>query len=140
MNRKHHQSKPISRNTKNYLSLPHNPNLKKRAQALRKSRNKAEVIFWNEVKRGKIFGLDFDRQKIIGNYIVDFYCANCNLVVEIDGSSHVGKEEYDEQRDAFLHSLGLKVIHFPAWQVVKQTDHVIKSLKHDIPYYYKKAA
>jgi very-short-patch-repair endonuclease len=109
--------------------LPYNPKLKKRAQKLRKAHNKAEVIFWNEVKQGRFLGLDFDRQKIIGNYIVDFYCANCNVVIEIDGTSHIGKEEYDLARDAFLQSLGLSVFHIPAWQIVKQTGNVMRALE-----------
>jgi very-short-patch-repair endonuclease len=53
--------------------------------------------------------LDFDRQRIIGNYIVDFYIKSLGLVIEIDGSSHNDKEEYDEARELFLKDLGLNV-------------------------------
>ena len=99
------------RNTKAYKSLPYNPKLKERAKALRKAGNLAEVLFWQQVHKGKFKGLDFDRQKIIGNYIVDFYCANVNVIIEIDGSSHDNKQEYDAKRDEYLQSLGLTVIH-----------------------------
>ena len=108
------QAKPdgvVSRHTKNYLSLPFNPQLKERAKALRQAGNLSEVLLWNQLKKGQIKGLDFDRQKIIGNYIVDFYCAEKNAVIEIDGSSHDDKADYDAQRDAYLSSLGLSVIH-----------------------------
>lgn len=100
-----------SRNTKNYQSLPFNPLLKERAKALRRAGNLSEVLLWNQLKNGQFKGLDFDRQKIIGNYIVDFYCAEKNAVIEVDGSSHDDKTDYDAQRDAYLAGLGLSVIH-----------------------------
>lgn len=99
------------RHTKQYLSLPYNPKLKERAKALRRAGNLSEVLLWNQIKNKQFSGLDFDRQKIIGNYIVDFYCAEKSTVIEIDGSSHDDKVEYDKQRDAFLIGLGLCVIH-----------------------------
>lgn len=91
--------------------LPYNPKLKQRARELRKAGNLSEVLFWNIVKSKKFLGLNFHRQKIIGNYIVDFYCPVYRLVIEIDGSSHNDKEEYDSIRDEYLNSLDLKVIH-----------------------------
>ncbi len=116
------QAKPdgvVTRYTKNYQSLPYNPQLKERAKALRRAGNLSEVLLWNQLKRGQFKGLDFDRQKIIGNYIVDFYCVEKQAVLEVDGSSHDDKAEYDAQRDAFLMGLGLCVIHI--WDVdVKQ--------------------
>ncbi|MEZ5495539.1 MAG: HsdR family type I site-specific deoxyribonuclease [Gammaproteobacteria bacterium] len=118
----------ISRNSKNYLSLPYNPKLKERAKELRKAGNLSEVLFWNQVKRQQFKGYDFDRQKIIGNYIVDFYCANCNVVIEIDGSSHDDKVEYDAERDAYLESLGLTVIHILVNDVMKRMDEVMEML------------
>lgn len=100
-----------SRHTKNYQSLPFNPALKERAKALRQAGNLSEVLLWNQLKKGQLNGLDFDRQKIIGNYIVDFYCAEKNTVIEVDGSSHDDKADYDAQRDTYLSGLGLSVIH-----------------------------
>ena len=91
----------VKRASKNYFDLPFNPKLKERARQLRKAGNLFEVLFWNKVKNKQFKGYDFDRQKIIGNYIVDFYRANCQVVIEIDGSSHDNKQKYDERRDAF---------------------------------------
>jgi very-short-patch-repair endonuclease len=100
------------RNAKQYMSLPYNPALKERAKALRRAGNISEVLLWNELKNKQFSGVDFDRQKIIGNFIVDFYCAEKQIVIEIDGSSHNDKVEYDTVRNAFLEGLDLTVIHF----------------------------
>jgi type I site-specific restriction-modification system R (restriction) subunit/very-short-patch-repair endonuclease len=122
----------VKRTSKNYFSLPYNPKLKDRARELRKAGNLPEVLFWNEVKNKQFKGYDFDRQKIIGNYIVDFYCSNCQVVIEIDGSSHDDKVEYDAERDAFLESLGLTVIHIPVNDIMKQISSVMNML-HEHP-------
>ncbi|PIQ13592.1 MAG: DNA methylase [Hydrogenophilales bacterium CG_4_10_14_3_um_filter_58_23] len=99
------------RKTNLYMSLPYNPSLKQRAKELRRAGNLSEVLLWNQIKNKQFFGLDFDRQKIIGNYIVDFYCAEKSVVLEVDGSSHDDKADYDAKRDAFLGSLNLVVVH-----------------------------
>jgi|GEM_PF-267606 len=122
-----HKTIPF-RNSKNYFSLPYNPNLKKRARLLRNAGNLSEVLFWNKVKNKQFKGFDFDRQIVIGNYIVDFYCANTNVVVEIDGSSHNNRQEYDQARDEYLQSLGLTVIHIPVEAVLKNMDGVMQML------------
>lgn len=120
-----------SRNSKNYFALPYNPNLRDRAKALRKAGNLPEVILWNSLKKKKFKNLDFDRQKIIGNYIVDFYCPNCNIVIEVDGSSHDFQFDYDQERDAFLQSLGLNVIHIQAKDILQNLDGVMMTLEDD---------
>jgi len=114
---------------KTYKKLPYNPNLKDKAKALRKAGNLAEVLFWNQVKRKKLMGLDFHRQKIIGNYIVDFYCPELNMVIEIDGASHLNKIEYDKKRESYLKSLGLEIIHYNDLDVKKNLNGVIEDLK-----------
>ncbi|EIJ34487.1 protein of unknown function DUF559 [Thiothrix nivea DSM 5205] len=98
------------RHTQRYQALPYNPKLKERAKELRRAGNLSEVLLWNQLKRGQFKGLDFDRQKIIGNFIVDFYCAEKHTVLEVDGSSHDDKADYDAERDAYLSGLGLNVI------------------------------
>ena len=108
--------------------LPFNGELISRAKLLRKARNLPEVLFWKQVKRKSFLGLDFDRQKIIGHYIVDFYCKERCLVIEIDGDSHNDKQEYDTERDAFLTGLGLKVIHISAQDIKKNIKKVMQTL------------
>jgi very-short-patch-repair endonuclease len=107
------------------MKLPANKNLKERACDLRKHSTLSEVLLWNELKNGKIRGLDFDRQKIIGNYIVDFYCPQTNLVIEIDGVSHDGRYNYDLKRHNYLESLGLKVIHVDDLDVKTRMNEVL---------------
>ena len=109
---------PIYFNT--IIDLPHNPSLKERAHALRYAENLSEVLFWMQVHKGKFYNIDFDRQRIIGNYIVDFYVKKLGLVVEIDGNSHDDrKDAYDTKRDEYLQSLGLKVHRIPVTDVLQ---------------------
>ncbi len=94
----------------NYIeNLPCNIQLKSRARALRKAGVLSEVIFWLQVHKGMFWKIDFDRQRIIGNYIVDFYIKTLGLIIEIDGASHNEKEKYDQKRDDYFISLGLKI-------------------------------
>ena len=80
-----------------------------KAKALRKAGVLSEVLFWLQVRNNTFWSIDFDRQRVIGSFIVDFYVKSLGLVIEIDGSSHDGKEEYDTARESFLRNLGLKV-------------------------------
>ena len=84
---------------------------------------------WNQLKQRKLNGLDFDRQKIIGNYIVDFFCAERAFVLEIDGDSHEGREDYDFQRDAYMGSLGLIVLRIRCEDVLERMDRVVELLR-----------
>ncbi|MCL2406368.1 MAG: endonuclease domain-containing protein [Defluviitaleaceae bacterium] len=116
------------RNRKNYTALPFNPHLRERARELRKAGNLCEVLLWQQLHKGKFKQYDFDRQKIIGNYIVDFYCGNCNVVIEIDGNSHNDKVEYDKKRDLYFKGLGLTVIHVLANDVLNNLRGVMEML------------
>jgi very-short-patch-repair endonuclease len=120
-------SKPIYRNF--IENLPYNKNLKTRTRALRKAGVLSEVIFWLQVHKGKFWKIDFDRQRIIGNYIVDFYVKTLGLIIEIDGSSHDNKEEYDKNRDEYLLSLGLKVYRISELRVKHDLNNVMIELE-----------
>jgi very-short-patch-repair endonuclease len=116
------------RSTQKYKSLPHNPALRARAKELRKAGIMHEALLWNQLKSDKLRGLDFDRQKIIGNYIVDFYCAEKGVVIEIDGTSYNSKIETDRARDNFLNGLGLTVIRISAGDVLNNMEGVLSFL------------
>lgn len=74
-------------------------------------------------------GLQFNRQKPIGNFIVDFYCKAVQLAVEVDGSSHVGKEEYDGDRDIILLQAGVTVLHLDDDHVRNDIEGVLKQIE-----------
>ena len=120
-------TKPIYRNF--IENLPYNIKLKARSRALRKAGVLADVIFWLQVHKGKFWNIDFDRQRIIGNYIVDFYIKTLGLVIEIDGSSHDNKEEYDQKREDYLISLGLKVYKISDSRVKHDLNNVMMELE-----------
>jgi len=127
------------RKTTDYYALPFNPKLRERAKELRKSKNLSEVLMWRQLNKQKFKGYDFDRQKIIGNFIVDFYCVDCRVVIEIDGNSHDEKKEYDCERDFFLRGLGLTVIHITAGDVINRLNDVMLTL-HNHPAFKKTPA
>ena len=109
--------------------LPRNKRLGDYSRELRKARNLAEVVFWKQVHKGKFHGLDFTRQMVIGNYIADFCVRDLGLVVEVDGGSHIGKEEYDAKRDAYMESLGLKIFRVTDKEVLHDMSGVKRRLE-----------
>ncbi|PKL78970.1 MAG: hypothetical protein CVV25_09695 [Ignavibacteriae bacterium HGW-Ignavibacteriae-4] len=92
--------------------IPYNTELKLRARELRKRLTKAERKIWADFLSS--LNIPIKRQKVLDNYIVDFYCSKAKLVIEVDGDSHSTKDgiEYDEHRTAVLESFGLEVIRF----------------------------
>jgi len=116
------------RDTDRYKSLPYNPALKQRARELRRAGNLPEVLMWQQLHKKKFKGYDFDRQKIIGNYIVDFYCVDCAVVLEIDGYSHDFKVGYDVERDLYLENLGITVVRVQVKDVMNNLRDVMDML------------
>ncbi|APX06917.1 DNA methyltransferase [Vibrio campbellii] len=102
---------------------------KKIRSQLRSNMPKPEEVLWQKIRR-KQLGVKFRRQHGIGRYIVDFYCAELSLVIEIDGDSHFSTEgkEKDIIRDAFMEALGIKVLRFTNEEVMKQTESVLERL------------
>ena len=100
--------------------ISYNPVLKSRARELRRHMTLAEVLLWNRLKRRQLGGRDFDRQRPIGEHIVDFFCKDLRLAIEVDGRSHDFKEEADARRQRQLESQGVWVIRF--WDAEVNTD------------------
>ncbi len=88
--------------------------IKSNAKDLRKNLTPAETRFWKIVRNRNLLGLKFRRQHPIGNFIVDFYCDELKLVIEIDGDIHdiVEIAEYDKKREKYLKELDLKIERF----------------------------
>ena len=117
--------------------LPQNPKLRDYARENRKGYNMAEVMFWRQVHKKKFHGIDFNRQYIIGNYIADFYARSLGLVVEIDGGSHNGREEYDENREAYMSSFGILTFRTTDYDVIHHPDLVMQELEEFIVEHYE---
>ena len=100
------------------------------AKENRKNQTFAESIIWNEVRRSNL-GCRFKRQVVAGKYIVDFICIE-KIIIEIDGDSHIGKEEYDEMRTNYLNSLGFKVLRFSNDEVISNGEKAIECIKNEI--------
>ena len=110
-------------------NLPENKDLLWYARENRKVGNMAEIAFWMQVHKKMFHGLDFNRQQVIGNYIVDFIVKKLGLVIEIDGGSHNEKEDYDTQRDGYLEGFGLKVFHTTDYDVLLRMSMVLEELR-----------
>ncbi len=115
--------------------LPYNKNLTELARQNRKNPTQAELTFWDHVLRKKQFaGFKFLRQKPIGGYIVDFYCSELRLVIEIDGESHAEMAEYDNERTRFLNSFGLHVWRYTNEEVLQNLEGVYDDLTQKVGY------
>lgn len=101
-----------------------------RSKELRKTMTEAEQFFWNKVRNRKLSGLKFRRQQVIDGFIVDFYCDELGLCVEIDGGVHEDDEQkqYDKDRDEVLALRGLKVLRFSNDEVLGDWDGIVERL------------
>jgi len=110
---------------------PYNKQLKNLARANRKAGNLSEVLLWMELKGSKL-GVRFRRQTPIGNYIADFYCAEKNMVIEIDGHSHDFKFEHDMERDEYMQSRGIYVLRISDIDVKRDMSGTLEWIKANI--------
>jgi very-short-patch-repair endonuclease len=105
--------------------------LKELARKLRQNMTLGEVLLWQRLKRKQMRGYDFDRQRPIDRYIVDFYCKDLKLAIEIDGSSHDGEEAKinDEIRQERLESLGVRFLRFNDIDVKRNIEMVVDAIE-----------
>ena len=111
--------------------IPYNPLLKERARELRKNMTPGEVTLWKHLKGKQMCGYDFDRQRPIDQFIVDFYCKKLMLAIEIDGSSHDSPEaqERDAERQGRLESLGVRFLRFREEDVCGEVEGVLRVIE-----------
>lgn len=107
------------------------PQIIARAKELRSKMTTAESCFWSLVSNNRLRGYKFRRQHPIAGYIVDFYCHELRLAIEIDGGIHLEKEvmQYDEIREHDLTLLGIKVLRFTNEQVQNESEQVLNSVE-----------
>jgi very-short-patch-repair endonuclease len=109
--------------------IPYNPKLKELARKLRNDSTFTEILLWSYLKKKQMRGFDFDRQKPIDNYIVDFFCKDLKLAIEIDGESHYGKEYKDKLRDKRLNKFGITVLRFDDLDVRYKLEQVLQTIE-----------
>ncbi len=112
----------------------------RRAKELRRGMTAAEAALWNQLRKNKVSGLHFRRQQVIDGFIVDFYCHECALIVEVDGDIHDLQKDYDLERQSHLAVRGFHILRFSDDEVLYQMDAVLAkitevslSLRHPLP-------
>ena len=110
--------------------LRYSSRLKGRARSLRANLTDAEQRLWARLRRKQILGVQFYRQKPIGNYIADFYAPAVGLVLEVDGSQHLESQqvEHDRRRTEYLTQMGLRVLRYNDRQVLLELDSVVEEI------------
>ena len=100
------------------------------AKTMRTNATDAESLMWQLLRAKRFMNLKFRRQHVMAPYIVDFYCHELGLVLELDGSQHNTEDgrAYDAERTKFLEALGLKVVRYRNYEVLEQTDVVLEDL------------
>ena len=104
------------------------PVIRKRARQLRQPQTPAEAKLWNHLRRKQLGDLKFRRQHPIDRFIVDFYCGEHKLVIEVDGDTHAMQEEYDAARTEWLQDRGYRVIRFTNDEVHRQLPAVLEAI------------
>jgi very-short-patch-repair endonuclease len=113
--------------TRNKL-IYYNPELKEKARRLRNESTFSEILLWLKIK-GKTFGYEFHRQVPLDEFIVDFYCHELGLAIEIDGSSHDNKIDYDLKRQRRLESLGVRFLRYKDIDIKRNMNDVLRTLE-----------
>ena len=110
--------------------LRYSGKLKEIARTLRRNMTESEQVLWSRLRGKQLLGVQFYRQKPIGNYIVDFFAPRAELVVEVDGSQHFMLDhlEKDRERDRYLMSRGIRVLRFNGRAVLRDTDSVVEAI------------
>ena len=110
--------------------LKYNAHLKHTARQLRKNWTDSESALWSRLRNDQLLGIQFSRQKPIGEHMGDFFAPRAKVVVEVDGAHHLAGEHAltDRRRDGSLVSLGLKVLRFNSREVLKESEAVVEAI------------
>ena len=112
--------------------IKYNKSNKEFAKENRKNMTKAEQKIRFELLQHRLVWYKFIRQKMIGSFILDFYCAKLLLWIEIDGNSHDDKQTYDEIRTSLLNNYWIKIIRYTNEQVYKHLEAIYEDLMYEI--------
>ena len=119
--------------------IPYNPKLKELARQLRNDSTKTEIFLWLKLKGKQMYGYDFHRQKPIDNYILDFFCYELMLGIEVDGYSHELIEVHikDTKKEKRMNELGIIVLRFNDDEVLNDMENVLRAIEYYIFEYGK---
>jgi very-short-patch-repair endonuclease len=111
--------------------IPYNPKLTVLARKLRNESTETEIYLWLKLKGKQMYGYDFHRQKPIDNYILDFFCYDLLLGIEVDGYSHEILEVYNKDRikEKRMNELGITILRFSDFEVLKDMENVIRAIE-----------
>ena len=98
------------------------------AKQLRQHQTEAEKKLWLKLRHRQLANLKFRRQMPMGSYIVDFYCQECQLIIELDGGHHLLQQEYDQIRTHYLQAQGLTVLRFWNHDILNDTEAVLAQI------------
>lgn len=104
----------------------YNTILKDRSRLLRHNQTETERLLWSKLRSRQLVGCKFYRQYPIGNYIIDFYCFEKKLAIELDGSQHLKQRMYDEKRSEVLRAKGITLLRFWDNEVFQNTNSVLE--------------
>jgi len=106
-----------------------NEELLQQARLLRKNMTDSEKILWKHLRTNKLDGYHFRRQQIIYGFIVDFYCHEAALIIEIDGKIHLNTKEYDYERESILKNSGFRIIRFTNDDVENRLGYILNIIR-----------
>ncbi|OGB86887.1 hypothetical protein A3J44_05730 [candidate division WOR-1 bacterium RIFCSPHIGHO2_02_FULL_45_12] len=103
-----------------------------RARELRKDLTEAEQILWQHLRNRSFYGKKFRRQHIFLGFIIDFYCAEEKLGIELDGHIHYKQKEYDAERQSLIEDSGIRILRFKNKAVIENIKEVLKLIKKNL--------
>jgi very-short-patch-repair endonuclease len=109
--------------------IPYNPKLNVLARKLRNESTETEIFLWLKLKGKQMYGYDFHRQKPIDNYILDFFCYELLLGIEVDGYSHEILEVHNKDiiKEKRMNELGINILRFSDFEVLRDMENVIRA-------------
>jgi very-short-patch-repair endonuclease len=111
--------------------IPYNPKLTQLARKLRNESTETEIYLWLKLKGKQMYGYDFHRQKPIDNYILDFFCHELLLGIEVDGYSHEILEVHNKDiaKEKRMNELGITILRFSDFEVLRDMENVIRAIE-----------
>ena len=105
---------------------------REKRQYLRSHAPEAEKLLWNKIRRRQVADTKFRRQYGVDRFVLDFYCPELKLAIEVDGPTHKDQEEYDDIRQQFVESLGIQFLRFTNQNIYQDLEGVVNAIRKEI--------